>query len=157
MLCQNCGKHEAVFHYTKNINGKVSEQHLCEDCASHADTASWTGREEDPMLSAFLSQIAGGWLLIPAIIASGNMEGAAGEVPEHKPPGDPDYMDKQTAQADRAIPDTVAEKLKARRELQLLRRQLKDASDAQNYELAAELRDKIRQLENKGGSTPAGK
>ncbi|SMC53723.1 UvrB/UvrC motif-containing protein [Papillibacter cinnamivorans] len=157
MLCQNCGKHEAVFHYTRNINGTISEQHLCEDCAAHFNAASWTGREEDPTLSAILSQFTGGWLVIPAIIASRNVEGAAGEIPEAKRPGDPDRAEKQVGTADHTIPEAVAEKLKARRELQLLHRQLQDASDAQDYELAAELRDKIRQLENKGGSTPAEK
>ncbi len=33
MLCQSCNKNEATVHYTKIINGKVSELHLCEECA----------------------------------------------------------------------------------------------------------------------------
>lgn len=33
MLCDSCGKNEANFHYTKIINGKVKEEHLCKDCA----------------------------------------------------------------------------------------------------------------------------
>ncbi len=32
MICDNCGKKEAVFHSKTNINGKVTETHLCEDC-----------------------------------------------------------------------------------------------------------------------------
>ncbi len=34
MLCQSCGKKEATFHYTSNENGKVTELHLCHDCAA---------------------------------------------------------------------------------------------------------------------------
>ena len=34
MLCQSCGKNEAVFHYKSSINGNVTEQHLCRDCAA---------------------------------------------------------------------------------------------------------------------------
>lgn len=34
MLCQSCGKKEASFHYTSNENGKVTELHLCHDCAA---------------------------------------------------------------------------------------------------------------------------
>lgn len=34
MLCQSCGKKEANFHYTSNENGKVTELHLCHDCAA---------------------------------------------------------------------------------------------------------------------------
>lgn len=33
MLCQACGKKEATFHYTSNENGKITEMHLCHDCA----------------------------------------------------------------------------------------------------------------------------
>lgn len=33
MLCQSCGKNEAYIHYTKVINGKYEEEHLCEECA----------------------------------------------------------------------------------------------------------------------------
>ena len=32
MLCDSCGKNEANFHYTKIINGKVKEEHLCKEC-----------------------------------------------------------------------------------------------------------------------------
>lgn len=33
MLCDSCKKKNANFHYTKIINGKVEELHLCESCA----------------------------------------------------------------------------------------------------------------------------
>lgn len=33
MLCQSCKEKQATVHYTKIINGKVSELHLCEECA----------------------------------------------------------------------------------------------------------------------------
>lgn len=33
MLCDSCGKNEAYIHYTKIINGKYKEEHLCEECA----------------------------------------------------------------------------------------------------------------------------
>ena len=33
MLCESCGKNEAYIHYTKIVNGKHSEVHLCEECA----------------------------------------------------------------------------------------------------------------------------
>ena len=34
MKCQNCGKNEVSFHYSSNINGCVTETHLCAQCAS---------------------------------------------------------------------------------------------------------------------------
>ena len=33
MLCDNCGKREANVRYTENINGKVRELNLCEECS----------------------------------------------------------------------------------------------------------------------------
>lgn len=34
MLCDVCGKREAKIYYTEIINGKKTEQHLCEECAA---------------------------------------------------------------------------------------------------------------------------
>ena len=33
MKCEKCNKNEATFHSMTNINGKVTEKHLCSDCA----------------------------------------------------------------------------------------------------------------------------
>ncbi len=33
MKCDSCGTNEAYIHYTKIINGKYKEEHLCEECA----------------------------------------------------------------------------------------------------------------------------
>jgi Uncharacterized protein with conserved CXXC pairs len=33
MKCEHCGKNEATFYYKSNINGNVTEHHLCSDCA----------------------------------------------------------------------------------------------------------------------------
>ncbi|OPL11738.1 MAG: hypothetical protein AVO34_08240 [Firmicutes bacterium ML8_F2] len=33
MLCQECQQNEATIHIVKNINGKQTELHLCEQCA----------------------------------------------------------------------------------------------------------------------------
>jgi len=34
MKCQECGKNEVSFHYSSNVNGSVTETHLCSDCAA---------------------------------------------------------------------------------------------------------------------------
>lgn len=33
MLCQICGKNEATVHFTEVINNQIGELHLCEECA----------------------------------------------------------------------------------------------------------------------------
>lgn len=35
MLCQNCGKKEATTHIKQVINGETAETHLCAGCAEH--------------------------------------------------------------------------------------------------------------------------
>ena len=33
MLCDNCGKREANVRYSENINGRVKQMNLCEECS----------------------------------------------------------------------------------------------------------------------------
>ncbi len=34
MLCDKCGKYQATTHYKSLINGELTEQHLCSNCAA---------------------------------------------------------------------------------------------------------------------------
>ena len=34
MKCENCGNNEVTFVYRSNINGKITEKHLCSRCAA---------------------------------------------------------------------------------------------------------------------------
>ena len=34
MKCERCGRNEATFYYQSNINGRVTQVHLCPDCAA---------------------------------------------------------------------------------------------------------------------------
>lgn len=33
MKCENCGKNEVTFVYQSNVNGQITEKHLCAECA----------------------------------------------------------------------------------------------------------------------------
>ena len=33
MKCEHCGKNEVTFVYQSNVNGQVTEKHLCGECA----------------------------------------------------------------------------------------------------------------------------
>lgn len=44
MLCEICGERQATIHYTKIINGKKNESHICEICAkSNSDSITKYG------------------------------------------------------------------------------------------------------------------
>jgi protein arginine kinase activator len=57
MLCEICKKNPATVHYTKIVNGKIEEMHLCEECAANNSELNfdspfsfhklWTGLIED--------------------------------------------------------------------------------------------------------------
>ena len=59
-MCTKCGKKEASVYYKQNINGKVTEMNLCEDCAAElrkktdAEFGSfWKGFGEMNLLAPF--------------------------------------------------------------------------------------------------------
>ncbi len=37
MLCEKCKQQYATVHMQKNINGQITEMHLCQDCASNPE------------------------------------------------------------------------------------------------------------------------
>lgn len=41
MLCSKCGINPATTHYKSIINGKVTEEHLCSDCAEKLNISSF--------------------------------------------------------------------------------------------------------------------
>ncbi|MEW6448615.1 MAG: UvrB/UvrC motif-containing protein [Bacillota bacterium] len=41
MLCEKCGKQPATVHYTEITNNKKQEMHLCEECAREAGIAGF--------------------------------------------------------------------------------------------------------------------
>lgn len=41
MICQNCNSKQATLHFTKAINGKKTEVHLCQQCAGESGYTSF--------------------------------------------------------------------------------------------------------------------
>ncbi len=157
MLCQKCGMNEATVHMVQVINGKKAEQHLCSDCANMHDK-SWfdTGVNINKMLSGFFEPTRSrdsvkckscgesfdeylktgllgcsdcytafeSLLISPLKRLQGGAVGHRGK----KPTGEASEQKVQEPS---------------------LKEQLKQAIETENYELAAELRDKIREQEGK--------
>lgn len=138
MKCTNCGKNEANYHYTSNINGNVTERHLCAECAAGL------GREYDlfddfdnvfeNMLGSFFgrrrgSSPWGGMSLLSPTLLMPRIE-----------------VVLKNEQATKAETDSDPEMQKAR-EINMLRAQMKEAAESEDFEKAAEIRDKIKSLE----------
>lgn len=63
MLCDKCNKNEAKLYYTEIINGEKKEQHLCEECAlEYTSFSMGSGMFNQEMtLGSLLSSILGNY------------------------------------------------------------------------------------------------
>ena len=141
MLCQSCKKKEATFHYTSNENGAITELHLCRDCAQK------NGYLDESLKKSAVCPFCG--MRFNEFIHNGKA-GCAKCYATFKDAIAPTIKKlhgntKHTGRfpAGRAIHKTKEDK---RAELEAL---LKAAIEKQEYEKAAEYRDKIKELDKK--------
>jgi protein arginine kinase activator len=167
MLCDHCGDNEAVIHLTQIVDNEMGTFHLCEACAAEKGLEPEPGMEDLP-LTDFLAQLSGGKetateepepgacdfcdLTLAAFKKSGRLgcphcyvtfeshlrglfrrlHGANQHVGKVYLPPDPKEAEKTE-------------------QLSRLRQKLDAAVEREEFERAAQLRDKIRSLE--GAST----
>ena len=163
MVCQMCGKYAATTHFKRTVGGKTEEYYLCPSCASKQGISSmWGGfgldlgdfwgslfaepthRQQDTVrcenCGHSFSEIAHNGRvgcaqcyvtfydrLLPSIQ---RIHGRAG------------HVGKAAVQA--------GEQVQREQELETLRKQLAECLANQEYERCAELRDRIRALEENG-------
>jgi protein arginine kinase activator len=161
MNCENCGKEEVSFHYTSNINGSITEKHLCAECAvrlgynkklgfsaEDGSGGGLPGESEKSFEEAFAElfgftpnrrMFRGYGMVIPTfiiptvgvLVPGGGSNPAAGVKQEERSEASP----------------AVDKEMKRRREINILRERMRVAAEAEEYEKAAELRDAIKKLE----------
>jgi len=168
MICQNCMQRESVVHLTKIVNGKANQLHLCQECAQKVQGFGFT--LYPGMVSDFLQALFG---LNPAKTSD---EQAVGGLQQEKCPGcDRTFL--QIQQAGRMgcsrcydkfepqmelllrrihgggnhvgkVPARSGAGLKEKRVLAGLKNKLQELIQKEEFEEAALVRDKIRELEN---------
>ena len=159
MKCQKCGKNEVNFHYSSNVNGNMTETHLCSQCAA----------ESGFDIGQIFSQgqlVEFGQLFDLGTIFDGMfpVRGVSGFVPLAIPMMTTNQMSPFTMRPHAGMieQDTscacgcgknmnedpnykVDEEMKLRRELNA---QMRAAVEKEEFEKAAELRDKIKEIES---------
>lgn len=154
MRCQNCGKNECTFHYSYSVNGKTSEVHLCGECADKLgysdnvffDTDSFFGADRffDDIASGIFGRRRmnpfSGFGLMPAMSLMPRLafRPAGGREEQCSCGAEPREEKRQSG---------VDPEIAKRREINMLREQMKLAAEKEDYEKAAELRDKIKNME----------
>lgn len=161
MLCDICGKREATVHLTEIINGKVTELHLCEECAREkgaqmeqhfgiadllaglADLSSGAEiKEETALKCSNCGMTYKDFKKLGKFGCSQCYEAFKKYVPSllKRIHGSAKYVGEG--------PETKEYEV-VRDELQELKRRLEKVIEREEYEEAARIRDKIRELEKK--------
>ena len=155
MKCEHCGKNEVTFVYQSNINGKVTEKHLCGECARELGYSQRIAAHNQNMMQHFFGDsFFGGSLLddffapMPSLMSRMNrmLESpfedffadmpALGAAPEQKEEQQKDLVDREEQS-----------RFAEMRKKNALRMELKKAVRQEDFERAAQLRDQIHALE----------
>lgn len=153
MKCENCGKNEVTFVYQSNINGQVTEKHLCSECAEKLGYTQKLAAHSRSMMQNFF----GGGLFDDFFTPFPSLLGRMNRMLES--PFDDFFADMpalgapaEAKQEPQKAQDTLLEgeeqnQLSKTRQLNALRMEMQKAVQAENFERAAELRDQIHSME----------
>jgi protein arginine kinase activator len=169
MLCENCGQRPATIHQTVIINGQKQESHLCEVCAQESGQFafpqsgfSFPNLSINDLLSSFLGQTPFSSPVAPpqAEPRCSNCGMTFSQFSETGFLGCAqcyEHMDRQLTEMIKRIHGTTTHTGKVpkrtggiaakRREQALLKQQLQAAIQQEDYEEAARVRDKIKEME----------
>jgi protein arginine kinase activator len=171
MLCDNCGEREAAIHLTQIVNNSVTTLHLCERCAAEkgvetgatvakfplgdflASLGKTAGAEQGDVAPGATCPFCGGTL--KDFRETGRLGCAecytAFELHLRdllrRLHGSSRHAGEQYAAMAPAVPAATPAADSRAPAVGELREQLKRAVEAENFELAAELRDKLKVLE----------
>jgi protein arginine kinase activator len=168
MSCDQCREREAVIHLTQIVNEQVTTLHLCEKCAAEKGVESPGSAVKTP-LGSFLAAMGKGAEQPPTTRSADTCPRCGASFQDFRETGRLGCSDCYRAfepplrdllrrlhgsthhlgerYAGRAASPPPAPEPPARPDAADLREQLRVAVEAENFELAAELRDRLRVME----------
>lgn len=170
MKCQNCNENEANAYIRKNINGKVTEMHLCSECAEKLGVMHEFSVENifgDTFFGNLLSSGLESMNILSSVdrceycgstfndIVKNGLVGCAHCYDKFsdklsdsisKIHGKTSHIGKTISYTEEPDKTAPAPQQNAKSELKKLKKDLKDAVSEQRFEDAAVLRDKIKAL-----------
>ncbi|MBB6734901.1 UvrB/UvrC motif-containing protein [Cohnella zeiphila] len=168
MQCQECGKRQATLHFTKIINGEKTELHICESCARERGelipgTAS--GFSIHNLLSGLLDFDAAANGVKPPQLRCENCGMTYSQFSKLGKFGCSQcykhFADRLEPLLKRVhgntvhvgkIPKRAGGRVKTKREIDRLKKEMQGKIEREDFETAARLRDQIRELEREIGS-----
>ena len=131
MKCQKCGQNEVNFYHSSNVNGAITETHLCAQCASGAGYDIMNLLSFRSMFEEIMPMIAANRYSLPetrkVMVAQPALK-AKCECGNHTAE---EIVNKADAQM---------------KELRELNMQMREAVAKEEFEKAAEIRDRIKEL-----------
>lgn len=175
MLCEECQMNPATVHITKIVNNEKTQIHLCEDCAKekHISLSTGlggfgfddTGFSVAKLLSSFFEtpsktpldisddlECSGCGLTFQGFSKTGRF-GCSQCYNTFKGQMNPMLrrIHGKTVHVGK-VPKRTGGQLRIRQEINRLKRELQEAVNAEEYERAAVIRDKIKELEQEENS-----
>lgn len=160
MMCEQCGKSQATMHYTSIVNGEKTEMHLCAQCAQERNLSLSQSFDIGQLLSGLMAGEKSTAQRVPACPKCGmdlrtfQKGGVLGCMECYK------AFQAQLEPLLTRIHGHVRHTGKApvrtgggialRREMDRIGHEMKKAIALEDFERAAELRDKLRALEKEG-------
>ena len=141
MKCERCGRNEATFYYQSNINGKVTQVHLCPACAEELGDTDRLYQSFRPSRRSFFDPFS---LLEDFGMLSNRMTEFPAPLEEAARTA-AGIEEEPTVPAGLVGRDEQA-RLQKERQRNALENQLKAAIDSENYEEAARLRDELKKF-----------
>ena len=155
MKCENCGKNEVTFVYQSNINGKVTEKHLCSACAEKLGYTQKIATHSQRMMQNFFgNSIFGNSFFDDFFSPVPSLMGRMLEDPFDDFFADMPALGAAPAKQEeqKKEDDLVDREEQGRfaylRQMNALKMEMKKAVHQENFERAAELRDEIHKLES---------
>ncbi|MFP4662374.1 MAG: UvrB/UvrC motif-containing protein [Halanaerobiales bacterium] len=165
MKCQRCNEREASVHLTKIVNGEKNEVYLCQECARETGQLPFAGN--NPF--AFQNLLKG--LINPEVSSYEKYEENSkceicgmtySEFSKNGFFGCAECYNAFSAKLDPIlkrihgnnrhngkVPKRRGGSLRLKREIEELRENMQDAVNKEDFEKAAEIRDQIKNLENR--------
>ena len=154
MKCEHCGKNEVTFVSRSNINGHITEQHLCGECAEKLGVTRRLTEHSRRMRQDF-DRFFGRSLFddfftpMPSLLGRMErmLESPFEDIFAAKPALRSGETPKEAPKQEELVDEESRSRFARERELNALRLEMKQAAEQENFERAAELRDRIRALE----------
>jgi protein arginine kinase activator len=163
MMCEKCNAHPAAVHVQQIINGKKTDSYLCQTCAGEPDSGISLGNLfQDFMDAIFKSAVMSGGVLITEDVKikctqcelsfndfkkTGKL-GCSKCYTAFRKELDQILKNLQRSNTHEGkFPHKSGAVLKQKKTLETLRRDLLKAIDSEEFELAATLRDQIKEIE----------